>query len=84
MCFVVIVLGWLVFFLFVNMSIKTTLAYKSTADSYFEYVLVSFCFKDVSIFVGSIFDPDRLHFDEVKAFLVGLGVAQCWSEGILF
>jgi hypothetical protein len=34
--------------------------------SYFEYVLVSFGFNDVSILVGS---PDRLNFDENKAYL---------------
>jgi hypothetical protein len=50
--------------LFVNRSIKTT-----AAGSYFEYVLVSFRFNDVSILLGSTFNPDRLHFDEVKAFL---------------
>jgi hypothetical protein len=56
--------------LFVNKSIKATLVYKSAdAGSYFEYVLVSFRFNDVSILVGSIYNPDRLHFDEVRAFL---------------
>jgi hypothetical protein len=29
----------------------------------FEYVLVSFRFNDVSILVGSIYNPDQLHFD---------------------
>jgi hypothetical protein len=55
--------------LFVNRSIKATLAYKSAAGSYFGYVLVSFHFNDVSILVGPINNPDRLHFDEVRAFL---------------
>jgi hypothetical protein len=43
---------------FVNSSIKANLAYKSDAGSYFEYVLVSLRFNDVSIYV-----------DEIKAFL---------------
>jgi hypothetical protein len=29
----------------------------------------SFCFNDVSILVGSIYNPDWLHFDQVKTFL---------------
>jgi hypothetical protein len=31
--------------------------------------LVSFRFNDVFILVGSIYNPDRLHFDKVRAFL---------------
>jgi uncharacterized membrane protein len=54
------------FFLFVIKLIKATL---STAGSYFAYGLVSFCFNYVSILVGSFYNPDRLHFDEVKEFL---------------
>jgi hypothetical protein len=54
--------------LFVNRSIEATLSYKSTAGFYFEYFLVSFRFKDAPIFVGSIYDHDRLHFDEIGAF----------------
>jgi hypothetical protein len=55
--------------LFVNRLIKANLAYKSAAGSYFEYTLLSFRFNDVSILVGSINKPDKLHFVEVKAFL---------------
>jgi hypothetical protein len=68
MCFVVIVLGRLVV-VWPTKAIKATLAYKSAAGSYFEYVLISFRFNDVSVLVGFIYNPDRLHFDEVKAFL---------------
>jgi hypothetical protein len=55
--------------LLVNRSTKATVAYKSAPGSYFEYVLVSFRFNDVSILVGYIYNPDRLHFDEARAFL---------------
>jgi hypothetical protein len=59
MCFVVIVLGRLVVVLLCLSTgqFKVTLAYKSAAGSYFEYVLVSFRFNDVSILVGSIYNP---------------------------
>jgi hypothetical protein len=60
--------------LFVDRSIKATLAYKSAGGSYFEYVLVSIRFNAVLILVGSIYNPDRLHFEEVRA--IGLSVAQ--------
>jgi hypothetical protein len=55
--------------LYVNISIKSTMVYKSASGSYFEYILVSLRFNDVSILVGSIYNPDRLHFYGVRAFL---------------
>jgi hypothetical protein len=69
--------------LFVNRSIKATLAYKSAAGSYFEYVLVSFHSNDVSILVGSFYNPDQLHFDEVKAFLDLLALVLLNSDHLI-
>jgi hypothetical protein len=60
------------------------LASKSAAGSNFEYNLVSFRFNDVSILVGSIYNPDRLHFDEVRAFFDLLAlVSLCFDHLIV-
>jgi hypothetical protein len=57
--------------LYVNKSIESTLVYKSASGSYFEYILVSLRFNDVSILGGSIYNPDRFHFYGVRAFELG-------------
>jgi hypothetical protein len=60
--------------LYINKFYKATLVEKSRADAYFEFVLVLLRFAGRSDREGSVYNPGRLNFGEIEAFLSRLSV----------
>jgi exonuclease III len=60
--------------LYVKENIKAKLVKKSIDGAFVEYILVSLDLNGVSVLVGSVYSPDRLHFPEMEEFLAELSL----------